>query len=62
MRFAILAGMAALTLAMRPVTRTVPAALPGYEATRSWNPAEASVVELDNGRLGDGAASLGMII
>ncbi|MEU6019488.1 MFS transporter [Streptomyces sp. NPDC047515] len=31
----IFAGLAVLVLAMRPVTRTVPAALPGYEATRS---------------------------
>jgi MFS transporter, DHA2 family, multidrug resistance protein len=31
----IFAGLAALTLAMRPATRTAPAALPGYEVTRS---------------------------
>ncbi|MFF9506920.1 MFS transporter [Streptomyces sp. NPDC014724] len=31
----IFAGLAALILAMRPETRTVPAALPDYEATRS---------------------------
>ncbi|WP_067182850.1 MFS transporter [Microtetraspora niveoalba] len=31
----IFAGLAALILTMRPATRTAPAALPGYEATRS---------------------------
>jgi DHA2 family multidrug resistance protein-like MFS transporter len=31
----IFAGLAVLTLTMRPATRTAPAALPDYEATRS---------------------------
>ncbi|MFJ2033027.1 hypothetical protein [Streptosporangium sp. NPDC087985] len=31
----IFAGLAVLILTMRPATRTTPAALPNYEATRS---------------------------
>jgi DHA2 family multidrug resistance protein-like MFS transporter len=32
---AIFAGLAVLILIMRPATRTAPAVIPGYEATRS---------------------------
>lgn len=37
----IFAGLAVLIVTMRPATRTSPAALPDYEATHSYDPAEA---------------------
>ena len=41
----IFAGLAALTLAMRPATRTTPAMRAGHEATRPCHPAEADVAD-----------------